>query len=775
MKKFMLLSLCMLLVLPLLTACREDKMPQRDEEKRITVNGEASHVAQDFTFDVNPTTFEVTIEKGGVKERASEPLPEMKVANLERGEDYISWTYPKVNMEVFIQKQDKSLAVELTSTGAKSFQWPIVRADSYMLPLWEGKYIPSDDPNWKAFLEDEDMVFSESFSMRFFALNKKAYTITYLVDNMFNNTVQFDTKNNIQMGFTHEFPSTNKKKSYSFRLFVTDTDPVQVASLYKDHVVKQGEFKTLQEKAKDNPNIRKLYGAPHIYFWESKAITDENIHWNQLRPMLNAKLIAWVTEQLKAHTEDGSTEWQTVIKQVQGQDDVDNYQKRVIVRGLNEALKLESFYNPSVFTSVSKEAQAYLDQGIDHLSEQQLYALNKQLMKDELKDAVDGIDEWGKKNSSNVLDQLHEAGIKQAWIGLPNWANGLMNPDMVNKADQLGYLIGPYDSYHSIHEVPNRDWNTASFKDASLYEKATVTGKNGEKVKGFLGRGRKLNPTLAMPSVKQRFDDILKEGIPYRTWFIDCDATGEFYDDYTPLHITSQEQDMKARLERLDYVAKDKHMVVGSEGGNDYASPVIAFAHGIETPVIKWSDPDMRKNKESSYYVGGYWSPDGSVPDRYSKQVPIKELYQHIYVDPAYSLPLFKLVYNDSVITTHHWEWGSLKIQNEVANRMLVEFLYNVPPLYHLDSKEWEKQRELITSQVKAWSPFHEKAVQRPMTDFKVLSEDRLVQATTFGSDLKVIANFSDHDFAYEGATIKAHSALIMDRDKKIEVTPKVK
>ena len=38
-------------------------------------------------------------------------------------------------------------------------------------------------------------------------------------------------------------------------------------------------------------------------------------------------------------------------------------------------------------------------------------------------------------------------------------------------------------------------------------------------------------------------------------------------------------------------------MVVGSEGGNDFASSTIAFAHGIETPVIKWDDEDMRKIK----------------------------------------------------------------------------------------------------------------------------------------------------------------------------------
>ena len=33
------------------------------------------------------------------------------------------------------------------------------------------------------------------------------------------------------------------------------------------------------------------------------------------------------------------------------------------------------------------------------------------------------------------------------------------------------------------------------------------------------------------------------------------------------------------------------------------------------------------------------------------------------------------------------------------------------------------------------------------MTDYKVLSADRLVQAATFGSDPKVMANFSDYDF----------------------------
>ena len=63
---------------------------------------------------------------------------------------------------------------------------------------------------------------------------------------------------------------------------------------------------------------------------------------------------------------------------------------------------------------------------------------------------------------------------------------------------------------------------------------------------------------------------------------IDCDATGEIYDDYTPSHITTQEEDLAARLERMSYIRDQYHLVIGSEGGNDFAASDIAYAHGIE-------------------------------------------------------------------------------------------------------------------------------------------------------------------------------------------------
>ena len=56
---------------------------------------------KDFTYDVNPETFTLTVEHDGVKEQASQPLPKMKVSNVKE-KDRTSWEYPskvKVNVE----------------------------------------------------------------------------------------------------------------------------------------------------------------------------------------------------------------------------------------------------------------------------------------------------------------------------------------------------------------------------------------------------------------------------------------------------------------------------------------------------------------------------------------------------------------------------------------------------------------------------------------------------------------------------------------------------
>lgn len=345
-----------------------------------------------------------------------------------------------------------------------------------------------------------------------------------------------------------------------------------------------------------------------------------------------------------------------------------------------------------------------------------------------------------------------------------------MNPTSVDTAAKAGYLMGPYDSYQSIQQNASIDWNTASFPNPKLYEDATVENEQGEKLTGFLGKGRKLNPTLVFDAVKARVDGILAEGIVFNSWFMDVDAAGELHDDFAKAHPTTQKEDAVARMKRLDYLNK-KGFVIGSEGGNDYAASNIAFAHGLETPVIKWDDPDMRENEDSPYFIGKYASMDGSIPTRYSKIVPIKEEYKPIYTSPVYSIPLFKLVYNRSVITTHHWEWDSYKIKGQTGERRLKEYLYNTPPLFHLDEANWKLHQVDITANMKKWTPFQQEALRHEMTNFQTLDANRLVQKTEFGPGLQVIANFSNKDFKSNTGNIQAHTALIINNGKKTTIS----
>ncbi|MBB6237522.1 hypothetical protein HDC90_002144 [Pedobacter sp. AK013] len=721
-------------------------------------------IPADFTFDVVPETFELNIYHKGIKEQAGNPLPQMRIANLKKETNLVSWQYPDLLVSVSIAKKENYLDISIRSEGASNFVWPHVDAESYMLPLWEGKYIPAKDNYWKSFLKDQTLDFPGSFSMGFFALNKANYSIVYVLKNIFNSDLHFDTKPDISFSFAHEFLSINKDKTYGFRIYVTATDPLAVSTVYKNYIREKGTFKTLEEKAAGNPNIRKLYGAPHIYFWPHGLISEKNIHWKQLQASWpkKEKFFSWLIQLLKDNeAHDAANALNQAWAACKKQSPINSDQKKIILDALNKAFRSNELYNRDVIGSLPDNAPT------KPLNEQQLYARNKQLLKKEFGEIIDNPDEWGKE-SINLLNDMYRSGIKKAWVGFADWADGLKNPLLVEDANKLGYLIGPYDSYHSIHPKEDKEWRTCWFPDSSLYTNASVTDASGKKIAGFIGVGRKLNPTLAFPFVKQRVAAILSGGILYNTWFVDCDATGEVFDDYSPDHITTKEEDFKARLHRMEYIGNEVGMVVGSEGGNDFTAKSLAFAQGLEMPVLYWGDPDLRQNKNSPYYVGSYWGQSGTIPSIYTKVIPIKEIYEKIYVDPTYSLPLFRLVYNNAVITTAHWENGSLKLRDEVGTRMLSELLYNTPPLYHIDQAEWKRNKAQIISHIKVWSPLHEKAVVLPITAFNILSGDRKVQQTVFGNQIKVTVNFSSRNVQIGNELMMGRSAIIDYGFKKV-------
>jgi hypothetical protein len=366
---------------------------------------------------------------------------------------------------------------------------------------------------------------------------------------------------------------------------------------------------------------------------------------------------------------------------------------------------------------------------------------------------------WADGISASMIEKLADLGCERLWLGLSSCRSAFDRPEAIRSAKERGYLIGTYDSYHSIHQPEEGDsWETAHF-DLELYEKGPILGADGAKLPGYLGKGYLLSPIAAWPYVKERVTRLMSE-LPesLNSWFIDCDAYGEVFDDYSELHPATQEDDVKARLHRMAWIRDAYGLVIGSEGGAAYSAATIHFAHGMMTPVFGWGDPELQKDQTSQYYLGGWSSHDG--PSILLKRVPLKPRYRTFHYDPRFRLPLYQTVFHDSVVATHHWHHSSLKFTDQVETVELLELLYNVPPLYHLNSAELARHGNRIAEHNTFFSPLHRELGLLPLTDFAWLTTDRMVQRTVLGDKVEMVANFTDKPFEDSGPAVPGRSVL---------------
>lgn len=97
--------------------------------------------------------------------------------------------------------------------------------------------------------------------------------------------MNFSAEDEISFSVSHEYPEIDETKTNRFRIYVTDDNPVHGAKLYRNYVMEAGRFVTLEQKAEDNPNIRKLYGAPFVYLGgDLFTVSADDIDWAGLPP-----------------------------------------------------------------------------------------------------------------------------------------------------------------------------------------------------------------------------------------------------------------------------------------------------------------------------------------------------------------------------------------------------------------------------------------------------------------------------------------------------------
>jgi len=723
-----------------------------------------------WTIRVDPGSLETIAQPQGgpqlVISAGQEDLGPVK--GLERGEQEASWELSERNVTVLVRLSGDALQVSFRAGAPGSFTWPIVGSDpaleAYILPLFEGSYVPADDSEWLRFLvSNGPMSSTEGLSMPFWGLRWQGHTLTYILANEFNNELAFEDRGGrIAMRFSHQFTRNWKVKEYGLSILLGDASPIEPARRYRAWLMEQGQFVGLKEKAAQIPEVEKLLGAAHVWLWGDALISRYDVlDWKRClgkllqagkSPAASPARRVWdlMTEESRAQVAEAAAleyPYRTI------KDDVMN--------ALSDVAARRDLYQESTWRDVQppEEARALIKEGVSVLGEGKLLRLNCLLLEAAFPGEFLPSERWGNGVSLKMIDAFAENGLDRLWLGLDSWQAGFRHPQAIKKAEELGYLVAPYDSYHSIHRPDEPDtWETAQF-DRDLYETGPIVRADGTKRPGFLRKGYILSPIAARPYVEKRVAALMA-GLPqpFNSWFIDCDAFGELFDDYSPLHPATQQDDMNARLARMAWIRDTYRLVIGSEGGSSYAAPVIHFAHGMLTPPIGWGDPDLRKDKSSPYFLGRAWPPD--APEAHVKQVPLKPLYRKYYYDPRFRLPLYQTVFHDSVVATHHWGSGSLKFQDQVDTVELLELLYNVPPLYHANLDEFEKHKGLIKAHYNFFSPLHRELGMLPMTDFAWLTPDRMVQRTVFGDQAEMVANFSEKDFMHREIVVPGRSIL---------------
>ncbi|MGX1777657.1 glycoside hydrolase [Nocardia brasiliensis] len=348
---------------------------------------------------------------------------------------------------------------------------------------------------------------------------------------------------------------------------------------------------------------------------------------------------------------------------------------------------------------------------------------------------------WGDGRTPEAIRTMRELGLTRMWLGYDAGADP-MTRAAVDAAKAAGYLAGPYDSYDNAQDPATADNPGSSWP--GLWPSGCVHDAEGNPETGFGGRGCYLS-TQALAQRPQVLDDryatMTANGA--NTYFLDVDAAGQFFDDYTPGHSMNKKQDRDNRLTRMRALVEQRGQVLGSESVGAWASTLPAFSHGSQTPVsdLLWK---AQRDKQS----WGGWAPE-SAPKFFFQPAELPAAAATAMFDPAYRVPLYETVLHDSIVNLDRWELAYYKLPQQQTMRALTAILNNTPLNFALDRAELDRHGAEIARLQQFFAPLHEAAGTTPMTSFQWLTADHLVQRSTFGDGvLTVTANFgtAPHD-----------------------------
>jgi hypothetical protein len=346
---------------------------------------------------------------------------------------------------------------------------------------------------------------------------------------------------------------------------------------------------------------------------------------------------------------------------------------------------------------------------------------------------------WRWDGRVKMATEMQEVGM-----GRLIWSAGGTAEEIAAMNARGGILTGRYDIYQDIMDPANfdkirskhPDWVPEAFPH-DINWKAPNVPREGWEIPHKDGEGMipcaVICDAKALPYARKRIAEDLAVK-PYRARFLDTTVAAPWFECWHPDHPMTRSDSKRHKMELLKLVSEEFGLVCGSETGHDASVPFCDYFEGMMS-LGNYRIPDAGRR------MSVVWD---EVPERVMK-------YQ---VGEKYRLPLWELVYHDCVVA--QWYWGDYnnKFPAIWRKRDLFNALYGTPPMYMLNRKMWEEQKDRFVESYKVATPVARATGYSEMTDHRILTPDRSVQQTHFANGVTVTVNFGDTPFTMADGTI---------------------
>ena len=320
----------------------------------------------------------------------------------------------------------------------------------------------------------------------------------------------------------------------------------------------------------------------------------------------------------------------------------------------------------------------------------------------------------------------------------------------------LGYLTGCYDIYQDVIPRPMMSKATAirlsrcrhiknwprdirMEQDGSYGKCWYLTGKDGTQ----FFQNAMCDISALKCAMEDIPEDIKEKG--YEAWLVDSVAAAGVFECFSPEHPMTRSLSLKYRSLLLSYM-HDIKVVAGTECIHENLMEGVTYNEGNMSPT-EFRGPDAGRRMTAMYGKEDF-------PENIMK----------FMLNPKYRIPLFEMVYHDCMIS--YWYWGDCQttVPSLMARRDAFCALYGVPPLYSLNVKQWEENRERIAASYHNVEKVAVLTAGKKMLSFENLTEDCAVQRTCFEGGIFVTANFSSVPYTTDGGDSLQENEYTIER-----------